>query len=103
MFRSVATVPVLYPTVPTVAFPTFPTAPYLPIALDSPGMSPILDGATARITVPVADADRVSFDAVTAELTVNTDGDVPLLCVTGVHDIASGDLSLPGIIMGDRQ
>lgn len=79
-----------------------PTAPYLPIALDSPGMSPILDGATARITVPVADADRVSFDAVTAELTVNTDGDVPLLCVTGVHDIASGDLSLPGIIMGDR-
>ncbi len=78
-----------------------PTAPYLPIALDSPGMSPVLDGSTARITVPVAGADRVAFDAVTAELTVNPEGDVPLLCVTGVHDIASGDLSLPGIIMGE--
>ncbi|WP_439636796.1 hypothetical protein [Oceanicaulis sp.] len=76
------------------------TAPNLPIALDSPGMSPVLDGSTARITVPVAGADGLAFDAVTAELTVNTDEDIPLLCVTGVHDIASGDLSLPGIIMG---
>jgi hypothetical protein len=75
------------------------TAPYLPIALDSPGMSPILDGATARITVPVAEAENLSFDAVTAELQVNENGEVPLLCVTGVHDIASGDLSLPGKVM----
>lgn len=75
------------------------TAPYLPIALDSPGMSPILDGRTARITVPVSDSKDVSFDAVTAELQVNENGvEVPLLCVTGVHDIASGDLSLPGRI-----
>ena len=72
------------------------TAPYLPIALDSPGMSPILDGRTARITVPVSDTQNVSFDAVTAELQVNENTEVPLLCVTGVHDIASGDLSLPG-------
>jgi hypothetical protein len=75
------------------------TAPYLPIALDSPGMSPILNGRTARITVPVSDSENVSFDAVTAELQVNENGvEVPLLCVTGVHDIASGDLSLPGRI-----
>jgi len=72
------------------------TAPMLPIALDSPGMSPILDGRIARITVPVAGADGVAFDAVTAELTVNAAVTAPLLCVTGVHDIASGDLSLPG-------
>lgn len=72
------------------------TAPYLPIALDSPGMSPILDGRTARITVPVSDTQNVSFDAVTAELQVNENTEVPLLCVTGVHDVASGDLSLPG-------
>lgn len=72
------------------------TAPYLPIALDSPGMSPILDGRTAKITVPVSDTENVSFDAVTAELQVNENTDVPLLCVTGVHDVASGDLSLPG-------
>jgi len=74
------------------------TAPYLPIALDSPGMSPILDGRIATITVPVSDSENVSFDAVTAELQINENGEVPLLCVSGVHDIASGDLSLPGRI-----
>lgn len=77
------------------------TAPLLPIALDSPGMSPILDGRTARITVPVANAEDVSFDAVTAELQVNENGEAPLLCVTGVHDIASGDLSLPGKVVAE--
>ena len=77
------------------------TAPYLPIALDSPGMSPILHGKIARITVPVAGAADVAFDAVTAELMVNESGEVPLLCVTGVHDIASGDLSLPGRVMSE--
>lgn len=74
------------------------TAPHLPIALDSPGMSPILDGRTATITVPVNNSEDVSFDAVTAELQVNVKGAVPLLCVTGVHDVASGYLSLPGRI-----
>lgn len=76
------------------------TAPMLPIALDSPGMSPVLSGSTAKITIPLADAKTASFDAVTAELQVNAEGvKVPLLCVTGVHDIASGDLSLPGKIV----
>lgn len=75
------------------------TAPYLPIALDSPGMSPILDGRTARITIPVSDTENVSFDAVTAELQVNENSQAPLLCVTGVHDVASGDLSLPGRVV----
>ncbi|MEO1575955.1 MAG: hypothetical protein AAFU65_13490 [Pseudomonadota bacterium] len=78
------------------------TAPHLPIALDSPGMSPILDGTVARITVPVADAADVSFDAVTAALQVNDKGEAPLLCVTGVHDVASQDLSLPGKVVRDR-
>ncbi len=78
------------------------TAPYLPIALDSPGMSPILDGNSARITVPVGDTQKASFDAVTAELTVNSKTESPLLCVTGVHDIASGDLSLPGRVTHAR-
>ena len=72
------------------------TAPYFPIALDSPGMSPILDGRVARVTVPVGDTTSMSFDAVTAELQVSEKEEVPLLCVTGVHDVASGDLSLPG-------
>lgn len=74
------------------------TAPLLPIALDSPGMSPILDGSVARITVPINDAESIGFDAVTAELQVHEQAKAPLLCVTRVHDIASGDLSLPGRI-----
>jgi len=76
-----------------------PTAPMLPLALDSPGMSPSLQGKTARVTVPVRDGENISFDAVTAELQVNAEGKAPLLCVTGVHDIASGDLSMPGRIV----
>lgn len=75
------------------------TAPGLPIALDSPGMSPILDGRTATITVPVSGGESGSFDAVTAELQINEAGSAPLLCVSDVHDVASGDLSLPGRIV----
>lgn len=77
------------------------TAPYLPIALDSPGMSPILDGRIARITVPLDGAEGVAFDAVTAELQINENGTAPLLCVIDIHDVASGDLSLPGRVMAD--
>lgn len=77
------------------------TAPHLPIALDSPGMSPILDGRVARITVPIDGAEGVAFDAVTAGLQINENGEAPLLCVTNVHDIASGDLSLPGRVMAE--
>jgi hypothetical protein len=48
-----------------------PTAPGLPIALDSPGMSPILKGSTVTITVPVQGAENVNFDAVAAKLQVH--------------------------------
>jgi len=75
------------------------TAPGLPIALDSPGMSPSLSGSEARITVPLPGSEGAAFDAVTASLQVNVTGEAPLLCVTGVRDVASEDLSLPGKIM----
>ncbi len=74
------------------------TAPGLPIALDSPGMTPSFNGKTARVTVPVRGSENVSFDAVTAELQVHVEGKAPLLCVSAVYDVASGDLSLPGRI-----
>lgn len=74
------------------------TAPGLPIALDSPGMSPLIAGSTVRITVPVAGAADVAFDAVAAQLQVHPEGGTPLLCVTGVRKVASGDLSFPGRI-----
>lgn len=79
------------------------TAPGLPIALDSPGMSPLLKGATVRITVPVEGAESVNFDAVAAKLEVHEQGQAPLLCVTGTYKIASGNLSLPGVIMRDAK
>ncbi len=75
------------------------TAPGLPLALSSPGASPLLNGGTVRITLPVRGAENVAFDAVTAELQVNPQATAPLLCVVGVHDVASGDMSFPGRIM----
>ncbi|MBZ0215146.1 MAG: hypothetical protein K8F25_01210 [Fimbriimonadaceae bacterium] len=75
------------------------TAPGLPIALDSPGMSPLLNGDIIKITVPLSGAESINFDAVTAELQVNEKGEAPLLCVIGVRDVASGDLSMPGIVV----
>lgn len=75
------------------------TAPGLPLALDSPGMSPLIKGATVRITVPVQGAENVNFDAVAAKLQVNEAGKAPLLCVTGTYKVASGNLSLPGVIV----
>lgn len=78
------------------------TAPGLPIALDSPGMSPSLKGSMVKITVPLKGAKDAAFDAVTAELQVNGEGKAPLLCVTGVHKIASGKLTFPGTITSKK-
>jgi hypothetical protein len=75
------------------------TAPGLPIALDSPGMSPLIKGAVVKITVPVKGAENVAFDAVAAKLQVHEQGKAPLLCVTGTYKVASGNLTLPGVIM----
>lgn len=75
------------------------TAPGLPIALDSPGMSPVIKGATVTITVPVEGVEHVNFDAVAAKLQVHEQGKAPLLCVTGTYKVASGNLSLPGVIV----
>lgn len=75
------------------------TAPGLPIALDSPDAAPVLEGAKVTVTLPLKGAENVAFDAVAAELQVNAAGKAPLLCVTGTYKVASGNLSLPGIIM----
>src|SRR5690606_19808998 len=69
------------------------TAPGLPLALDSPGMSPLIKGSTVRVTVPVSGAENINFDAVAAHLQVNPEGKAPLLCVTGTYKVASGNLS----------
>lgn len=74
------------------------TAPGLPLALDSPDARPVMDNMMVSVSLPMAKAEGASFDGVTAELQVNAEGKAPLLCVVNVHDVASGDLSLPGKI-----
>ena len=85
---------------PEGATPAMPTTwPGLPIFIDSPGYTPMFDGPEIAITVPFAApsvVDGISYDAATSALRVNASIHAPLLCVTDIFDIASGDLSLPG-------
>lgn len=75
------------------------TWPGLPILLDSPGWHPTFNSGIVEVRVPfdtIANIEKINFDGVTAGLRVNQSIHAPLLCVTNVMDIASGDLSLPG-------
>ncbi len=77
------------------------TWPGLPIFIDSPGYTPLFDGPEIAVTVPFSaeiDLKNVAYDGVTSALRVNENIHAPLLCVTDIFDIASGDLSLPGKI-----
>lgn len=86
--------------IPEGTAPALPkTWPGLPILIDSPGYSPVMDGETVQVRVPFRNAKElkgVAFDGVTAGLRVNESAHSPLLCVVDVFDVASGDLSLPG-------
>ena len=86
--------------VPEGEAPAMPaTWPGLPIYIDSPGYTPLFDGPEVIVSVPFADASVVtgaSYDGVTSALKVNANIHAPLLCVTDIFDVASGDLSLPG-------
>jgi len=86
--------------IPEGATPHLPaTWPGLPLLIDSPGWDPVISDETIEITVAFADIGVVEasgFDGVTAGLRVNASVHAPLLCVTDVFDVASGDLSLPG-------
>jgi len=73
--------------------------PGAPILIDSPGYKPRFASNTVRVTVPFESAEvaaSVQFDGVTSALKVNGNLHAPLLCVSDVFKIASGDLSLPG-------
>lgn len=86
--------------IPDGEMPQLPeTAPGLPLYIDSPDYDLELTGNELVVFVPydaIGNPESFQFDAVTAGLRVNTNLHAPLLCVTGVNDIASGDLSLPG-------
>jgi len=75
------------------------TWPNLPLFIDSPGFDFALDQSEVLVRVPLSALgfpDNFSFDGVTAGLKINQQVHAPLLCVTDVFDVASGDLSLPG-------
>lgn len=77
------------------------TWPNLPILIDSPGWHPRFTPNSVEVRVPFDKTVKlagVSFDGVTSALRVNANAHVPLLCVNAVFDVASGDLSLPGLI-----
>ena len=88
--------------IPEGETPAMPaTWPGLPIFIDSPGYTPLFDGPEVKVNVPFTDPDILagaSYDGVTSALRVNANIHAPLLCVTDVFDVASGDLSLPGVV-----
>lgn len=80
--------------------PTLPaTWPGLPLLLDSPDLETWTsqEGAMVRVPVDVVGDAEFAFDGVTAGLRVSASPHDPLLCVEDVWDVASGDLSLPGV------
>jgi len=75
------------------------TWPNLPIFIDSPRFDFSLAQSEVLVRVPLSALgfpESFSFDGVTAGLKINQQVHAPLLCVTDVFDVASGDLSLPG-------
>ena len=86
--------------IPEGETPSMPaTWPGLPIYIDSPGYAPLFDGPEVIVNVPFTDASIItgaSYDGITSALRVNANIHAPLLCVTDVFDVASGELSLPG-------
>ena len=88
--------------IPAGTQPKLPlTWPGLPILIDSPGYSPVIDAKQVMVRVPfknARDLKGIAFDGVTSGLRVNESAHAPLLCVVDVFDVASGDLSLPGKI-----
>ncbi len=88
--------------IPAGTNPKLPaTWPGLPIFLDSPGFTPAFDGPEIKIKAGFAsdvDLAGASYDGVTSALRVNANIHAPLLCVTDVFDVASGDMSLTGKI-----
>lgn len=80
-----------------------PTNPGMPMFMDSPGFSVVLDGNRLRVLVPasrVGGQTTFSFDAVVAYMQVDTSGKGPMLGVYEVYSVLSGDLSLPYSVEG---
>ncbi|RAK53014.1 hypothetical protein DJ018_11080 [Phenylobacterium deserti] len=78
-----------------------PTWPGVPLLIDSPTYPTALRTDTVTVRVPaetIGAVQGVKFDGVTSALKVNANLHAPLLCISDVFDVASGDLSLPGVV-----
>lgn len=78
------------------------TWPGAPILIDSPDYKTELTGNTVEVRIPLEKIGALvtaSFDGVTAGLRVNANLHTPLLCVTDIYKVASGNLSLPGKVV----
>jgi hypothetical protein len=74
----------------------------VPLLIDSPDYPTTLKGDAVDVEIPLSLISGISgarFDGVTAGLKVNGNLHAPLLCVSNVFKVASGDLSLPGKVM----
>lgn len=77
------------------------TWPGVPLLIDSPTYPTTLATDTVEVKVPaevIGAVEGVKFDGVTSALKVNANLHAPLLCISDIFDVASGDLSLPGRI-----
>lgn len=78
------------------------TWPGAPILIDSPEFRTDLSADIVEVRIPLEKIGAIttaSFDGVTAGLRVNANLHAPLLCVTDVFKVASGNLSLPGKVV----
>ncbi|MFD2265009.1 hypothetical protein ACFSM5_19045 [Lacibacterium aquatile] len=88
--------------IPKGAKPKLPaTWPGVPLLIDSPEYPTEFKGNSVDVTIPlnlIGGIKGAKFDGVTSGLKVNGNLHAPLLCVSGVFKVASGNLSLPGTV-----
>lgn len=86
--------------IPEGAKPKVPeTWPGVPLLIDSPEYPTTFKGDTVDVEIPlslIGGIKGASYDGVTAGLKINGNLHAPLLCVSNVFKVASGNLSLPG-------
>jgi hypothetical protein len=86
--------------IPAGTTPKLPaTWPKVPLLIDSPTYPTMLATDMVEVKVPatvIGATAGIQFDGVTSALKVNANLHAPLLCISNVFDLASGDLSLPG-------
>lgn len=81
------------------------TWPGAPLLIDSPDYATRLSGDAVQVEIPLGLIGGIAgarFDGVTAGLKVNGNLHAPLLCVSDVFKVASGDLSLPGRVVPEK-